>query len=98
MLKPPEELILPVILLIIILGGAFLLFSFSKKKIEKTITEKRKVIEKGPDIYQIIAVELEKDEIDKGLWTQAEEQSNGNPDKVKSIYIKLRRKQLIKDA
>jgi len=98
MLKSPDELIIVVILWIIILGGAFLLFSFSKKKIETTVAEKKKLNEKGEDLYQVIARELEKDEIDKGLWTQAEAQSDGNPDRVKSIYIKLRHKQLIKDA
>ena len=97
MLKSPEEIILVIIFWIIILGGAFLLFSFSRKKIETTIAEKKKVTEKGPDVYQIIAEELEQDDIDKGLWTQAEAMSDGNHDKVKSIYIKLRHKQLIKN-
>ncbi len=97
MLKSPQEIILVIIFWIIILGGAFLLFSFSRKKIETTIAEKKKVTEKGPDVYQIIAEELEQDDIDKGLWTQAEAESDGNHNKVKSIYIKLRHKQLIKN-
>jgi hypothetical protein len=92
------EVIIVVILWIIIITVATLLFSFSKEKIKTTVSEKKKLNEKGGDIYQIIAVELDKDEIDKGLWTQAEAESDGNPDKVKSIYIKLRHKQLIKQA
>jgi hypothetical protein len=92
------EIIIVVILWIIIFTGAFLAFSFSKEKIKKTVAEKKKFNEKGGDIYQIIGIELDNGEIDKGLWTQAEAISDGNPDKVKSTYIKLRHKQLIKDA
>lgn len=87
--------ILIVIVWIIILTAVALLFSFSKKKIEKTVSEKKKQNEKGEDIFKNIAIELEKGEIDKGLWVQAEAKSDGNPDRVKSIYIQLRHKKLI---
>lgn len=45
-------------------------------------------------IYDKIAKEIEDGDIQKGLWTRAKAQSNGDENQVESIYIKLRFDQL----
>ena len=51
------EIIIVVIIWIIVITVVTLLFSFSKEKIKTTVSEKKKLNEKGGDMYQIIAVE-----------------------------------------
>lgn len=50
------------------------------------------------DLYQIIADEMAAKQIDKALWTQAIEISEGNPDKTQATYIRLRFAALKKSA
>ena len=40
--------------------------------------------------YEIVANELEKGQMDKGLHTQAFAEADGNENKAKALYIKLR--------
>lgn len=45
-------------------------------------------------VYEIIARELDQGQLDPALMTQAIAESNGDTDKAKSIYIRLRSDQL----
>ena len=49
-------------------------------------------------VYEQISNELETNDIDKGLWTQAEAESGGDDNKTRSNYIKLRYEKLTKKA
>ena len=49
-------------------------------------------------VYEQISNELENNDIDKGLWTQAEAESGGDDNKTRSNYIKLRYEKLTKKA
>tara|TARA_Y100000748_G_C15130954_1_gene346120 strand:+ start:124 stop:477 length:354 start_codon:yes stop_codon:yes gene_type:complete len=57
-----------------------------------------KTLEANEELYEQISNELESNQIDKGLWTQAEAESDGDEKKVRSVYIKLRYEKLTKDA
>ena len=50
------------------------------------------------EIYEKIADELENNVKQKGLWTRAVAEANGNENIVKSIYIKLRFKEIKDEA
>ncbi|WP_139052995.1 hypothetical protein [Thiocapsa marina] len=44
--------------------------------------------------YDAVAAELAEDNTHPGLWTRAISEADGNPEKTKAIYIKLRVEQL----
>lgn len=47
-------------------------------------------------LYELVAEEIEKNQQSKGLWTKAISDSEGDHEKAKALYIKLRA-QMIKD-
>ena len=66
---------------------------------EQKVDQNKNLVENkdsNQEVYEQISNELETNEIDKGLWTQAEAESGGDENKIRSNYIKLRYKKLTK--
>ncbi|QIA66034.1 hypothetical protein GT360_21315 [Vibrio astriarenae] len=59
-----------------------------KRFFTRNHSEKSRMIEES--VYEIVADELSRDEKRPGLWAKAMALSEGDKDKVESIYIKLR--------
>ena len=80
-------------------GVGILVYAGIVNDAKEAVQEKVKEIKKTEaELYTQISQELESGTIDKGLWTQAEGESGGGDEKkVKSIYIKLRYKQLSRE-
>ena len=97
-LEDGEDGILP--FLILVSFGAFLLIysgvlNYARGAFQEKVKEIKK---KESELYTHISKELDNGIVDKGLWTQAEGESGGGDEKkVKSIYIKLRYKQLSRE-
>ncbi|MFA0069826.1 hypothetical protein AB4344_18725 [Vibrio breoganii] len=57
---------------------------------------KKRIIEEW--VYELVADELDKGEIRKGLWTKARGLSDGDSNKCESIYIRLRAESIVDEA
>lgn len=66
-----------------------------KQKVDEKVKEVKKTEE---ELFEQIATELENNQIDRGLWTKAEAESEGGDEnKVRSKYIKLRHQKLTRE-
>ena len=81
------------------LGIAIILASGLGKDAKQAVDEKVKEIKKTEEeLFEQISTELENNQINKGLWTKAEAESDGGDEsKVRSIYIKLRHQKLTRE-
>jgi hypothetical protein len=80
------------------LGIAVILASGLVKDAKQAVGEKVKEINKTEEeLFEQISNELENNQINKGLWTKAEAESDGDENKVRSIYIKLRHQKLTRE-
>ena len=81
------------------LGIAIILASGLPKDAKQAVDVKVKEINRTEEeLFEQISTELENNQIDKGLWTKAEAESDGGDEnKVRSIYIKLRHQKLTRE-
>ena len=80
-------------------GIVLILFSGVGKFLKNKAVERDVQIKKTEEeLYGQIYDEIENNQIDRSLWVKAEAESDGGDEKkVKSIYIKLRYKKLIRN-
>jgi len=81
------------------LGIVVLFISGLGEDAKEAVDEKvKKIRQTEEELFEQIATELENNQIDKGLWTKAEAESEGGDEnKVRSKYIKLRHQKLTRE-
>ena len=81
------------------LGIVIIFISGLGEDAKEAVDEKvKKIRQTEEELFEQIATELENNQIDKGLWTKAEAESEGGDEnKVRSKYIKLRHQKLTRE-